>query len=219
MILLLAFLFATARPPQPYHLQLQANPGAPFPFLAKFGVVTLHVYNAGVRADSVWLDAYSRNGMSTVTVENPYARMYTDMPIEEITAMLEKMAKDEMQNIPPPPIERPVSGKVKGISAKRYRLLYGPEAWIDVWTTQTIPENPQLRKIVQAMVQGISPPTAQSMRSIPGMPLYVELNFSHYHKLPLVWVKGLSLSNVGQDEALKVGRYFFKVPLLDALWK
>ena len=216
--LVLAILLAT-RAPQPYHLELQTNPAAPFPFLSKFGTVTLHVYNAGVRADSMWLNAFSRNGTPTVTVENPYGRMYTDMPVSEITNIVRKMARDEMEADAPPPVAPPVSGKVRGIAARRYRMLYGPEAWIDVWTTRAIPENPQLRAIIDALVRGISPPTAETMRTIPGTPIYVELNFSHYKKLPLVWLKRLSLNNVGQENALKVGKLYFKAPLIDSIWK
>ncbi len=215
--LALAILFATAAP-LPYHIELEANPAAPFPFLSKFGTVTLHVYNAGVRADSLWLNAFSRNGTPTVTVENPYGRMYTDLPVSEITKILQKMSKDEVQAAPPP-IAPPTSGKVRGVAARRYRLLYGPEAWIDIWTTEVVPENPQLRTIVNAFVQGISPATAESVRLIPGTPIYVELNFRRFKKLPLLRLKNLSLSNVGQEKALKVGTLYFKAPLLDSIWK
>jgi len=218
MLLTLAFLFATASA-QPYHIELQANPAAPFPFLSKFGTVTLHVYPAGVRADTIWLNGFSRNGAPNITVENPYGRMYTDMSVNEITTLLQRMSKDRVQEAGPPPIAPPISGNVRGIAAKRYRLLYGPEAWIDIWTTDRIPENAQLRKIVDAFVRGVAPLTAQSMRSIPGTPLYVELNFSHYKKLPLLRLKTFSLSNVGQDKALSVGTLYFKAPLLDSLWK
>src|SRR5216684_1765668 len=70
---------AHAAPPRPYHLQLEANP-APFPFLDRFGTVTLHVYPHGVRANTFWLNGFSRNGSETVTVMNPVARMYTKVP-------------------------------------------------------------------------------------------------------------------------------------------
>jgi hypothetical protein len=218
MLLALAFLFATARP-LPYHIELEANPAAPFPFLSKFGKVTLHVYNAGVRADTFWLNGFSRNGTTTVTVENPYGRMYTEMPVSEIAAILQKMAKDHVQEGVPPPVAPPVSGNVRGIAAKRYRLIYGAEAWIDVWMTQRVPENAQLRVIIDALVRGIAPLTADAMRSIPGTPLYVELNFSHYKKLPLLRLKTFSLTNAGQEKALSVGRLYFRAPMLDAIWK
>lgn len=218
MLLTLAFLFATAKP-LPYHVQLEANPAAPFPFLSRLGTVTLHVYPAGVRAETLWLNGFSRNGATNVTVENPLGRMYTEMPVAEIASILQKMAKDRVEETAPPPIAPPVSGNVRGIAAKRYRLLYGPEAWIDVWTTQQVPENAQLRTIIDVVVRGIAPLTAQAMRSIPGTPLYVELNFSHYKKLPLLRLKSFALNNLGQEKALSVGRLYFKAPMLDAIWK
>ncbi len=215
--LVLALLLATA-PPTPYHIELVANPAAPFPFLSKFGTMTLHIYPAGVRADTLWLNGFSRNGTPTVTVENPYGRMYTVMPVSEITSIMRKMANEDVQSSAPS-IAPPVSGSVRGIAARRYRLLYGPEAWIDVWTTQVIPENPQLRTIITAFIRGVSPLTAESIQSIPGTPIYVELNFRRYKKLALVRLKRFSLSNVGQENALKVGTLYFKAPLLDQIWK
>ena len=220
--LLLLFLFAIplhAAPPRPYHIELEANTAAPFPFLSKFGTITVHVYPAGVRADSIWLNGFSRLGTPTVTIQNPYARMYTTMPVSEITKMIQKTSDDDELATSPPPIAPAVSGKVRGIAARRYRLLYGPDAWIDVWTTNVIPENAQLRKVVDAFVRGISPATAESWKSIPGTPLYVELNFAHYKKLPLIRLKSFVMNNVGQEAALKVGSFYFKAPMLDAILK
>ncbi len=213
----LAFLFATAQP-QPYHIELEANPAAPFPFLSKFGTVTLHVYPAGVRAETIWLNGFSRNGTRTVTVENPLGRMYTDVPLSEISAILGRMSTAGVEDAAPTAVP-PVAGRVRGFPARRYRLVYGPEAWIDVWTSTAIPENAQLRAIVDQFVRGISPATANVMQSISGMPLYVELNFRRYKKLPLLRLKSFSLSNVGQEKALQVGSLYFKAPLLDAIWK
>jgi hypothetical protein len=212
-------LSASAAPPPAYHIELEANPGAPFPFLGKFGNVTLHIYPAGIRADTIWLNGFSRNGTPTVTVENPYGRMYTYVAVTEITNILRKMSKEEVVDSEPPSIAPPISGKVRGIAARRYRLIYGPQAWIDIWTTQAVPENPQLHAIVDALVRGISPPTAKSLKSVPGTPIYVELNFRRYHKLPLVRLKSFALNNVGQEKALSVGKLYFKAPLLDSLLK
>ena len=103
--------------------------------------------------------------------------------------------------------------------ARRYRLVYGPEAWIDVWTTDRIPENAQLRAIINEFVRGISPATAASMNAIRGTPLYVELNFRRYKKIALVTMKKITWSSNGQDDALKTGTLYFKAPLLDSIWK
>ena len=203
----------------PYHLELQANPSAPFPFLSKFGTVTLHVYNGGVRADTMWLNGFSRNGSGTVTVENPLGRMYTNVPVSDLVAIVQKMASGHVQEDAPPPVSAPVAGKVAGIAAKRYRMIYGADAWIDVWTTDRVPENPQLRKIVDQFVIAVAPMTAKSLHLIQGMPLYVELNFSHYKKLPLVYPKALVLNNAGQEKALSVGSFWIHASVLDAIWK
>jgi len=216
--MLLALLLASATV-LPYHLELEANPAAPFPLLNKFGVVTLHVYPAGVRADSMWLNGFSRDG-ATVTVENPYARMYTDVPVMQFAETLEKMAHVEVnEGAGAPPVAPPVAGKVGGISAERYRLMYGPDAWIDIWTSHAVPESAQLKSLIDGFVRGVAPLTANALRSIPGTPIYVEINFSHYKKMPVVWVKSFVADSAGEHDALRVGRFYFKVPLLDALFK
>ena len=218
---LIAALFATALPLNAYHLELLANSAAPFPYLGRFGTVRLHVYSHGVRANTIWLNGFSRNGSPDVTVMNPLARMYTDVPIREFPAFIARITGGESELIESntPIISAPTSGKVQGITAKRYRLVYGPSAWIDIWTTQVIPENPQLKRIVDEFVRGVAPATADLMNKIPGNPLYVELNFSHYPKLPILWVKSLTMDNRGEAVALAVGSFYFKAPFLDAIWK
>jgi hypothetical protein len=219
---LFLLIFATslrAAPPPAYHLELEANPAAPFPFLGKFGTVTLHVYPAGVRAETFWLNGFSRNGAGAVTVENPLGRMYTDVPLTQISTTLHKLAPSGVETVARPSMVAPTTGSVKGIPAQRYRLMYGAEAWIDIWTTTTIPENAQFRAIVTEFVRGISPATAAVMNGIRGTPLYVELNFRRYKKLPLVRLKNITWNADGQDDALKVGALYFKAPLLDSIWK
>jgi hypothetical protein len=220
---LIALLFvattATAAPPKPYHVELEAYPAAAFPSFRKFGTVTLHVYPAGVRAETFLLNAFSRNGARTVTVVNPVSRMYSDVPITDITGIFQKMSNSAGQTLAPPPIAAPISGNVRGVAARRYRMMYGPEAWIDVWTTSAVPENAQLRTLVAAMVRGISPSTAVSLQSVPGTPLYVELNFSHYKKLPFLRLKKFTRSNAGQEDDLRVGSFYFHAPMLDSILK
>jgi hypothetical protein len=218
--LLIAATVRAARPGT-YHLELEANPAAPFPFLRRFGTITLNVYPRGVRADTLWLNGFSRNGSQTVTVMNPVARMYTDVPIVEFPAVMARLtgAKGEQVEGESPVLSAPTAGKVRGFAARRYRLVYGPRAWIDIWTTQIVPENPQLKRIVYEFVRSVAPATAGLMRTIPGNPLYVELNFSHYQKLPLVRLKALTMDNRGESAALEVGTLYFKAPLIDSIWK
>jgi hypothetical protein len=219
LLLTLIAVSLHAAPPRAYHLELEANPATPFPFLGKFGTVTLHVYPNGVRAETFWLNGFSRNGTNAITVENPLGRMYTDVPVAQISSTLHKIATSGIEAAAAPAETQMTSGTVKGMTARRYRLIYGPDAWIDVWTTDKIPENPQLRAIVNEFVRGISPATANSMNAIHGMPLYVELNFRRYKKIALVTMKKITWSSEGQDDALKTGALYFKAPLLDSIWK
>lgn len=212
---------APAPPADKYHLQLEANPAAPFPWLGKFGTIKLDVYPSGVRAETFWLNGFSKNYEDTITVENPLGRMYTDVPIGEIANIMGKLGggPNAKTSAAIGTVQLPVAGKVQGVNATRYRILYSTNAWIDVWTTQAIAENPQVRRIVTELVTAISPRTGLLSRTIPGTPIYVELNFTHYKKLPLVRLKSLTLDDKGEAEALAVGSLYMKAPLLDAIWK
>ena len=218
-LLLLFFATPLVAAPKPYHLKLEAYPAAPFPYFSKFGTVTLDVYSGGVHADSFWLSALSRNGSPAVTVMNPVGRMYTDVPLADITTIVAKLAGTPQTLGAVPPVHPPVSGKVSGVAANRYRIEYGPAAWIDLWTTSAVPPNPQLRAMIDRLLAGISPETATAARTIPGTPVYVELNFRRFHKVPLVRLKSLAFTNEGEADALKVGTFYFKAPLLDAIWR
>ena len=215
----LAAAGATRPAPRKYHLELEAYPAAPFPYFSKFGTIDLHVYSGGVRAESFWLSGFSRNGTKTVTIMNPVARMYTDMPISEITTIVSKVSSNDPLAAGTPPVEGPMAGRVGALKASRYRLVYGPSAWIDVWTTTVVPESAQLRSIVDSLVRGISPPTANVTRRLPGTPVYVELNFNRFKKLPFLKLKKLTWNNAGETDALKVGSYYIRAPLIDAVWR
>ncbi len=82
--LLVLFAWTAAPSPQrPYHLELQSSPALVAPLLSRFGTIDLHVYSGGVRAESMWLDSFSRNGSPTVTLLNPVARMYAEAGVED----------------------------------------------------------------------------------------------------------------------------------------
>lgn len=220
VLLLLALLALPAFAAKPYHLELEAYPAAPFPWLSKFGKVTLHLYPGGVRAETVWLNGFSKNGDRIFTIENPYGRMYSEMPLSEINPTVNKLAgaPDPMLKVVPPLLP-PVAGTVKGIDAKRYRLVYGPEAWIDVWMASSIPENPQLRTIALEFIRSVAPGTATVMRSVPGTPLYVELNFRRFKKLALLRTTKFDADVSGEADALKRGTLYFKAPYDVLLWR
>lgn len=220
LLVLAAALFAAPLfAAQRYHLELEANPAAAFPYLGRFGAVELHVYASGVRAEALWLNSFAKNGAPAVTVANPLGRMYVDVPIAEIAPILQKLAGSEgqVERISVPTRGPSTAGKVHGIAATRHRLVYGPAAWIDYWTTTAIPENPQFRRIADQLVAGISPGTAQVSRAIPGTPVYIELNFRRFRKVPLLKVKSLTFDPPAEEEqdALELGPIYMKAPLLD----
>jgi hypothetical protein len=210
-----------AAPARPYHLELEANPAASFPYLGKFGAVDLHVYPGGVYADGPWLNGFSRNGAPSVTVVNPLGRMYVDMPVAEIAPTLRKLSGSEgsTERGAVPVMGPAMKGKVRELAATRYRLMYGPEAWIDIWTTTAVPVNPQLQALVHEFVRGVSPGSLALAKKIPGTPIYVELNFRRFKKVPILTLKKLSFDSEGEEDALTLGRLYMKAPMLDAIWK
>ena len=198
-----------------YHLELEAQPAAVFPYFSKFGTIAIHVSTAGVRADTIWLDAFSRTGSHEITVMNPLARMYTEVPITHVASLVAKLGDiGSTERNAVATLGSSMAGKVGGLPAVRHRLVYG-EAYIDYWTTTAIPENQQLRRLVHELLMAVSPGTAPVARGIRGTPIYVELNFRRFRKVPLVRMKSLSKGN----DDLSVGRFYMKVPILDALWK
>lgn len=212
-------LAATALPARPYHLELEAQPGAVFPLFAKFGTIDLHVYDGGVRADTMWLDAFSRNGSDSITVMNPLVRLYGDLPITGISSIIENLGRiGDVERSAVATLASKSAGRVGNLPAVRHRLVYG-EAYIDYWTTSAVPENPQLRRIVNELLAAVSPGTAATAKAIKGTPVYVELNFRRFRKVALLRLKRLTPGRGDEAAGLSVGAYYLKAPLVDALWK
>ena len=205
---------------QKYHLELEATPEAVFPYLGRFGNVELHVYAGGVRAEALWLDAFSRNAADAVTVVNPLARMYVDVNVAEIAAVLKRLAgaAGRVERNAAPKLAKPLAGTVKGIAATRHRLVYGPDAWIDVWTTDVIPENAQMKRIVNQIVSGISPRTGQATAGISGTPIHVEMNFRRFKKVTLVRMKKLTYTADDEADALTRGALYVRASVLEKLF-
>lgn len=217
---LTALVSAAQEQQQKYHLELEATPEAVFPYLGRFGNVELHVYADGVRAEALWLNAISRNDAEAVTVINPLGRMYVDVNVDEIAAILAKLAgaAGAAEQNAAPTVDKPIVGGVKGIKATRHRLLYGTEAWIDVWTTDVIPENAQMRRIVNEVVSGLSPGTANVAEKIPGTPIYVEMNFRRFKKVTLVRFKKLTHTADDEADALTRGKMYIRATVLEKLF-
>jgi hypothetical protein len=221
VLLTLVLLAAPLSAAQRYHLELEANPAAAFPYLGRFGAVEVHLYPSGVRAEALWLNSFAKSNATAITVANPLGRMYVDVPIKEIAPILRGMAGDRatVERGAAPSRGPSVAGRVHGLAATRHRLVYGPNAWIDYWTTTAIPDHPQFRAIAQQLVAGISPGTAAVARTIQGLPIYVELNFRRFRKVPLLKVKNLTLNPSPEEEkdALELGSFYVRAPLLDKL--
>lgn len=205
---------------QKYHLELEATPEAVFPYLGRFGNVELHVYAGGVRAEALWLNAFSRNNAKAVTVVNPLARMYVDVNVAEIASILTRLAgaAGAVERNAAPELAKPLAGTVKGIAATRHRLVYGPDAWIDVWTTDVIPENAQMKRIVNQIVSGISPGTGEVAAGISGTPIYVEMNFRRFKKVTLVRMKTLTHTADDEKDALTRGKMYIRAAVLEKLF-
>ena len=218
LLLALALPSLAAAPARPYHLELEASPAAPFPFLAKFGKVTLHVYGGGVRAETLWLNGFSRNATPAITVLNPLGRMYTEVPVASVGSIVARLSAGELKNMSAI-LATPVNGRVSELPATRYRLIFGPTAYIDVWSTHAVPENAQLRAVVNQFVTGLAPQIGALARTIPGTPVYVELNFRRYQKLPLLRLKSVAYDDNGEADALSVGSFYIHASVLDAIWK
>jgi hypothetical protein len=204
-----------------YHIELASSPASVVPLLSRFGTIEFHVYSGGVREESIWLDSFSRNGSPTITVMNRLARLYTDVPVEEFPAQLAKMLglRRAENGGDVPALSAPLAGKVNGIAARRYRLTYEPGEWIDIWTTTVVPENAQLRRIVHEFVRHFAPGTAVPLARIPGNPIYVELNTEAHPKHPLLQLRSLRFSRDDEARALRVGPWYLRAPLIDAIWK
>lgn len=220
LVFVLLFSFSLSAAPA-YHLELEATPEAVFPYLGRFGNVELHVYAGGVRAEALWLNAFSRNDAAAVTVVNPLARMYVDVNVSEISSILTRLAgaAGAVERNAAPVMGPRLVGKVKGIRATRYRFVYGPEAWIDVWTTNAIPTNRHMQRIVREIVSGISPATGALAEKVPGTPIHVEMNFRRFKKVTLVRMKKLTHTAAGEKDALTRGSMYIRATVLEKLFK
>lgn len=218
---LLVLLFSVSLSAAPsYHLELEATPEAVFPYLGRFGNVELHVYAGGVRAEALWLNAFSRNDSPAVTVVNPLARMYVDVSVNEISSILTRLAGAAgaiERNAAAPVMGPKLAGEVKGIPATRYRFMYGPEAWIDIWTTTAIPTNRHMQRIVREVVSGISPASSALAEKVPGTPIYVEMNFRRFKKVALVRLKSLKHTADDEEDALTRGSLYMRATVFEKL--
>lgn len=205
---------SAAKPAAAYRLDLEFSPAAALPFLKKFGAIDISVFPRGIRAETLLVEAFTTAASQHVTIENSVARTYSDVPIAEVRRLLLLLSGNKREmfpSLPLLPIEPTVlSGSVRGVKASRYRVRLGKSSWIDVWTTHAIPPNQQLRRLQQEFLTALSRNVAKTASSIPGTPLYVELNTRRFQKVPLLRMKQLVFSREGEAEALKPSPFTFR---------
>ncbi len=219
LIVAIAPLLVAAAPAKPMRLQFEANLARPFPFLSRLGSVDIRVYPQGVSADSIWLDAFARSGARDITVKNPFGRMYTDLPVREIAPILSKLSGSNAELADVPTLASSTKGTVKGIAATRYRVQYGPEAWVDVWMTTAVPTSAQFRTIAFEFIRGVAPGASTLMNRLPGMPVYIELNFRRFKKVPILRLESIDGDMSEAEGDLSVGSLYFRAPFIESLWK
>ena len=208
MLSALVFVLALTRP---VHVTLRSNAAATFPLVSRFGVITIDLYPRGFRAKSVWLRGFAINGQNTLTVENPISRMYTRMPMSGI-GDIARFIGGKPVNIGPPRNVVVTSGSVGKLPARRYRIVYSANDYVDVWTTAAGPPAPAFRACVDELVRVIAPQSALLLRRIPDTPLFVELNIGPYRKVALLQVAAVAHSSAGEADALRVSPWMFPAP-------
>lgn len=198
-----------------YRLDLELNPAAPFPFLARFGAIEISLHPGGISGKALMLRGFSGNGVGAITVKNPVARLYVEVPVANVRPTIVSLGGWNGSMFPRArafPLSEPMRGKVGGLDALRYRVRLGPASSVDVWTTTAIPPNSQYRRLAREFAAAISPAAVALFDRIPGNPVYVELNTTKYKNIPLLRVKGFSRSADGEEEALTLGRAYIKAP-------
>lgn len=211
-LLLSAVLAATA--PRPFHVLLESNAAATassFPLIQRLGTTTVDLYPAGFRVKTVWLRGFSRNGSKRFTVENPVSRTYVTMPTSDTGSIVRALGGRPLEAGPPSKVEV-MPGTVRGLAARRFRLFYGANEFIDVWTTSALGPTPEYRAFVDAMVRAIAPKSAAVLKSVPGTPLYVELNIGEHRKVAVLRPRSVVYNRAGEAEALKISSWMFAAP-------
>lgn len=172
--------------------------------------MAVDVYPGGFRVKTIWLRGFSRNPQR-ITIENPITRTWVDMPMSELGSIVRAIGGHPLATGAPRKVEV-TAGQVRGLSARRFRLLYGRDEYIDVWTTTALGPTPQFRAFAEEIVRSISPPAAGVLRSIPGTPVYVELNMGEYRKTVVLRSRRVVYNSRGESEALRVSPFMFPAP-------
>jgi hypothetical protein len=71
---------------------------------------------------------------------------------------------------------------------------------------------------VNQIVRGISPRTGEIASTIPGTPVYVEMNFRRFKKVTLVRMKKLTHAADDEEDALTRGALYVRASVLEKLF-
>ena len=211
--MLLALVFAAA-----FHVQMDSNAASSFPLMSRFGAVTVDLYPRGFRVTTVWLRAFAINGDGNqITIENPVSRTYTKRPMSAIGDIVRIVGGKPLREGAPRSVEI-ITGNVGRLPARRYRLIYGSNDFIDIWTTASLGSNPAFRSFAEEIVKAVAPDAVPVLRKIPDTPVYVEVNVGDYRKLAMLRPRSVVFSSAGEAKALRVSSWMFPAPF-DTIFK
>ncbi len=146
-----------------------------------------------------------------MTIENPLSRTYTDVPLSDLGRLVYTFGGRKIDAAGPRTIQV-TPGSVRGLGARRFRLIYASNEFVDIWTTSALGPTPQFRTVVDRFAREISPKTAAALRAIPGTPLYVELNIGRYRKVAILFPKRIAFNRAGEEKSLRVSPFMFRAP-------
>ena len=211
----------TDQPVRDYTLELTIRPVGDSPLIDRLGSVNLTVFPQGIHLDSTWLDGYSKRGTSTVVLKKPIARIYALMPLEGFRSVVRRMAGSDSELMPGLgnlTVDQKARGKVSGMPATRHRIMLGEGAWVDVWTSDTIPHNSQLQRLTVEILSAVSEDAGRLSGQISGVPVFIQINTADHPKETILAIRSLRRSSAGAAEMLDVGSFYLRVSAAERLW-
>lgn len=205
-----------------YRLVLWIQPVGDDALTQKLGKATLTVYPQGVKADSLWLDGFTRQGSSQLTLLKPIARLYAQVELSDFSDIIRRMAGSRdglVGNIGTLRVGNPVNGKINKRAAKRFRISIDQQQWVDVWTAADLPENKQLKKLTSEVLEAVSDQLPPVLDKIEGTPILVRLHTDEYRDVDVLGFRSIRSSSRGHADDLQVGRFFLRATFAEKLWE
>jgi hypothetical protein len=209
-----ALLFAASAA---FHLQLESNAASAFPLMKRFGTISIEVYPHGFRATTIWLRGFAINGQNTITIENPVSRTWSRKPMSALGDLV-RFVHPKPVSVGAPRSVQTSTGKVGKLASRRYRVVYGENDYVDVWTSNAIGPSPALRAAIDEIVAAVAPASRSVLQKIPDTPVFVEMNIGPYRKVAILTTRGVAFNATGESEALRVSPWMFQAPF-DTIFK